>query len=363
MKIAVYCTGKMAEGLLPHLERNAEEIKIVYFVETKKREDSFHGYAVKSALEMNPEDFSLLIIASEKYYEDILKYMMENLNFEKLKDKIVSPQKAFEWFGARTYACVDTPWEENRAGVFQEYAQYYNAFYQEKDYKTEAETIDRLIRRYGNDVRKLINFGCGTGRHDRELSKLGYRCCGIDMSANMIRIAKETTLLKESFEVADIRSFYPKETYDAVISLFHVVSYQNSNEDVLNTFRSARRALDTNGLFIFDVWYGPGVLSDRPSVRMKKAETEGCHLIKIASPVMHDKENVVEVTNDILVVEKGTNCVRPFTEVHRMRYFFRPELELLLKLAGFELIDNLDCQTLGETNYDSWTSYFVTRAT
>lgn len=109
MKIAVYCTGKMAEGLLPHLERNAEEIKIAYFVETKKREDSFHGYAVKSAMEMNPEDFSLLIIASEKYYEDILKYMMENLDFEKLKDKIVSPQKAFEWFGTRTYVCVDTP--------------------------------------------------------------------------------------------------------------------------------------------------------------------------------------------------------------------------------------------------------------
>lgn len=45
-----------------------------------------------------------------------------------------------------------------------------------------------------------------------------------------------------------------------------------------------------------------------------------------------------------------------------MRYFFRPELEWILKNAGFELIENLDCKTLEETSFDSWTSYFIARA-
>ena len=45
-----------------------------------------------------------------------------------------------------------------------------------------------------------------------------------------------------------------------------------------------------------------------------------------------------------------------------MRYFFRPELEYYLNDAGFELLTNIDCRTLGDTNYDSWTSYFVARA-
>lgn len=44
-----------------------------------------------------------------------------------------------------------------------------------------------------------------------------------------------------------------------------------------------------------------------------------------------------------------------------MRYFFRPELEAYLKETDFELIDNIDCKTLKETSYDSWTSYFVAR--
>ena len=40
----------------------------------------------------------------------------------------------------------------------------------------------------------------------------------------------------------------------------------------------------------------------------------------------------------------------------------KPELEFYLKNAGFELVDNLDCMTLGKTGYDSWTSYFVAKA-
>ena len=49
-------------------------------------------------------------------------------------------------------------------------------------------------------------------------------------------------------------------------------------------------------------------------------------------------------------------------EVHHMRYFFRPEIEMLLEDAEFTLIDNLDCQTLGETDNDTWTSYFIAKA-
>lgn len=75
--------------------------------------------------------------------------------------------------------------------VFQEYAYYYNAFYRDKNYQEEAEQIDTLLKRYGENVTKLINFGCGTGRHDMELVKMGYACTGIDMSPMMIELARE----------------------------------------------------------------------------------------------------------------------------------------------------------------------------
>lgn len=251
--------------------------------------------------------------------------------------------------------------------TFKDYAYYYNAFYQDKDYKAEAAQIDSLLKRYGKDIVSIINFGCGTGRHDIELVKMGYQCAGIDLSSLMIDIARENAKRENlciDFSTADIRSFLPKTPHDAVISLFHVMSYQTKNSDILQAFRSARSALGQRrgGTFLFDAWYGPGVLSDKPCVRVKEVEDDKNRLVRIARPVMHDKENVVDVCYEVLVMNKATGQTKEINEVHSMRYFFRPELELLLQEAGFELLDNLDCHTLLETDYHSWTSYFAARA-
>ena len=118
----------------------------------------------------------------------------------------------------------------NSMEVFQDYAYYYNAFYQDKDYTAEAKQVDELLKKYGENVKNIINYGCGTGRHDIELAKIGYCCTGIDMSRLMIDIAKENSQNEKMpihFEVGDIRNYEPEKKYDAVISLFHVISYQN----------------------------------------------------------------------------------------------------------------------------------------
>lgn len=249
--------------------------------------------------------------------------------------------------------------------VFKDYAYYYNAFYQDKDYEAEALQVDSLLRKYGENIHKIINYGCGTGRHDLALSKLGYKCAGIDMSPLMIKIAQENAEAEKAgivFSVADIKTYGIEEKYEAVISLFHVMSYQNSNEDILSAFRAARAVLDQGGIFLFDVWYGPGVLSDKPVVRVKETEDERNKLIRIARPFMHEKENVVDVCYKVFVIDKETGYTRTLDEVHSMRYFFRPELEFYLQQTGFELVSHVDCNTLNETNWSSWTSYFIAKA-
>ncbi len=249
--------------------------------------------------------------------------------------------------------------------VFKDYAYYYNAFYQDKDYKAEATQVDVLLKKYGSNIHKIINFGCGTGRHDIELAKLGYQCTGIDISASMIDVAKQNAKGENSsvdFSVADIRFYQPEKQYDAIVSLFHVMSYQNGNQDILAAFQAARKTLRKKGVFLFDVWYGPGVLSDKPSIRVKQVEDKSTKIIRIAKPVIYEKKNVVDVNYEVLVMDKETCRVQIINEAHSMRYFFRPELEFLLNEAGFELMDNMDCRTLNDTDFYSWTSYFVARA-
>ncbi len=226
-----------------------------------------------------------------------------------------------------------------------------------------GKQIDVLFKKYGKNIKNVISFGCGTGKHDFELNKLGYSMTGIDMSSNMISIAQESASdkgIEELFSVADIREYEPSQKYDAVVSLFHVMSYQTTNEDLLDAFKSARKCLDKDGLFIFDAWYGPGVLTDLPGVREKKVIKQGCEILRIAKPVMHDKENVVDVNYEIIVMNNGS--YHTIEETHRMRYLFTQEIRLLLKLTGFELIDNVDCKDLKSTSYASWTSYFIAKA-
>ncbi len=250
---------------------------------------------------------------------------------------------------------------------FEEYARYYNLFYSDKDYSGEAKTVDHLIKKYGsytgsNTPLSLLNLGCGTGRHDRELSRLGYNTKGVDLSKEMIDIAvKNYGTDQVQFDVGDIRSYSDKVSYDICTSLFHVISYQNSNEDLTAAFATANRALKENGLFIFDCWYGPGVLSDKPAVRIKRVEDRDKIFIRHAVPDVFPEQDLVYVNYEVIVIDKTSGISESFTESHHMRYLFTPEIKLMLELNGFELICCLDCNTLDDVTFDSWTAYFIAR--
>lgn len=249
--------------------------------------------------------------------------------------------------------------------VFHDYAYYYNMFYGDKDYAGEAATIVELISRYAfaDYEKRILNIGCGTGRHDIELKQLGYRVHGLDLSREMIQIAQKNNedISGLTYEVQDAREFLVESKFDVVISMFHVMSYQNTNEDLQKVIACVNRALNINGIFIFDVWYGPGVLTDRPSVRVKRVEDSENLLIRIAEPVLHPNENIVDVKYDVNIINKISGVTRTIDEVHNMRYYFKPEIREMLEKNGMRLEACIDCSTLQEPDFDSWTVYFVAR--
>lgn len=247
--------------------------------------------------------------------------------------------------------------------VFHDYAYYYNLFYGDKDYAAEANTIKSIIEQYGkqNVTKRIFNIGCGTGRHDVVLNKLGYKVHGIDLSSEMINIAKSHVAGSNDFiyEVQDARNFAVKEPCDIIISLFHVMSYQNTNQDLSKVFNCVNKALNSGGLFVFDAWYGPGVLSDRPSVRVKRVEDRENFFVRIAEPVMYPNENIVSVHYDVNVINKLDGKIKQISETHNMRYFFKPEIEELLIQNGLKLLECIDCNTLKTPDFNSWTVYFI----
>jgi len=218
--------------------------------------------------------------------------------------------------------------------VFDSYARYYDLLYCDKDYAGEADYVANYIRMQAPQGKRILELGCGTGAHAEHLACMGYTVHGVDMSEAMLARAetRKATLSPEvaarlSFGLGDVRTVRTGETYDAVISLFHVMSYQATNADLEAAFETASVHLQPGGLFLFDFWYGPAVLIQKPEVRIKRLEDDEIKVTRIAEPVLRVNENVVDVNYTVFIEAKTTAQVEQLREKHRMRYFFLPELE------------------------------------
>jgi SAM-dependent methyltransferase len=248
--------------------------------------------------------------------------------------------------------------------VFNEYARYYDLLYRDKDYTAETDYIHNLIQSHSPGARTILNLGCGSGRHDRCLLELGYQITGVDLSEEMLNAAKcaATNNIFLKYIQGDARSVRLNETFDVVISLFHVMSYQTTNHDLLSAFSTAHNHLKPGGTFIFDCWYGPGVLTDPPTVRVKDLADDFFAVTRTAHPEIHSSENVVDVNYRILIKEKNSCKSREITETHRMRYLFVPEVENMLRQSGFELQSSEEWLTAAPLSMASWNALFTARS-
>lgn len=228
--------------------------------------------------------------------------------------------------------------------VFGDYARYYNVLYQDKDYAGEAGFVLSCLKGRQEAPRTLLDLGCGTGRHALEMARRGVRVTGVDMSGTMLEMGRQLLAATSDLppEVTpprllegDARAVRLDAQFDAVTSLFHVMSYQNTEEDALAVLETARRHLRPGGCFLFDFWYGPGVLTEPPTERDRVMEDERTRVRRHARPVHRVNDNIVEVHYDIRLTDKNSGKETTLSEVHCMRYWFLPELRYLARQAGF----------------------------
>jgi len=138
------------------------------------------------------------------------------------------------------------------------------------------------------------------------------------------------------FTQGDIRKINLKRGFDAVLLMFAVLGYQTEEADLLSTLRTARRHLRLDGLLIFDVWFGPAVLHQRPSRRTRTIPTPGGRLLRAASGKLDVHHHICTVQLHVRRFE-GDRLMGEVEENHAVRYFFPREIELLLDSTGFSL--------------------------
>lgn len=256
---------------------------------------------------------------------------------------------------------------EEACGVFGAYASFYDAFYAEKDYPREVDYLETVFSQHGIRAGAgVLDLGCGTGSHAVLLAQRGFRVLGVDRSAEMIvraeRKARESGV-DCAFRVADARSTDLHTTFDAVIAMFAVMSYQCTNSDVTAAFTTARKHLVTGGLFVFDVWFGPAVLAQRPGVRTLVVTTpEGESVTRTARPKLDLVRQTVQVDYEVVRSREGVVLER-IEESHTVRFFFPQELVHFLACTGFEMLALGPFLDLGrEPTEADWNVSVVARA-
>jgi SAM-dependent methyltransferase len=223
--------------------------------------------------------------------------------------------------------------------AFGRYATLYDLFYRDRDYDGEIAFVRKKLDQHAPQARSILDAGCGTGRHASALAHAGYDVAGVDASSQMIEQARSQVTSGPTFQVADLRQMDLGAEFDAAIALFHVVGYLATSADVERGISSIRRHLRVGGLFLFDFWYGPRVLVNEPLPRRKSVASNGQIITRVAEPRHLAHEQVVEVLYRIEIERGADEATEQFSELHRMRYFFRPELDGVLDRLGFSPVE------------------------
>lgn len=218
--------------------------------------------------------------------------------------------------------------------VFENYGKKYDdeAFVQgtigECDFIEQELKFDKSV--------KLLDVGCGTGRHSIELKKRGYLVTGIDLSDSLLAKAREKAEkqhLKIDFLKHDARELPFNNEFDVAIMLceggFPLMETDEMNYEIL---RNVTRSLTSAGKFIFTTLNGLFPLYH--SVEEFSASTSGegnaTYKSKTFDLMTFRDYNLVEIVDD-LGNKNEIEC--------NERYYMPSEISWLLKSLGFRKIE------------------------
>jgi SAM-dependent methyltransferase len=251
---------------------------------------------------------------------------------------------------------------------FKDYARCYDLLYQDKDYAAEVEYVARMVRSALPVARTILELGSGTGRHGRLLAAKGFGVHGVERSPEMVAQAQAASMTRPepmrgefTCEVGDARTVRLGRNFDAVISLFHVMSYQTSDEDLAAAFETAAQHLASNGTFLFDAWHGPAVLAQRPETRVKKVSDDELEVTRTARPTLDVARHTVNVHYDIECRDRLSGATEHFAEDHLVRYLFPEEIEALAARYGMSVSVTEEFMTGRSASPATWNIVYLLR--
>lgn len=132
------------------------------------------------------------------------------------------------------------------------FALFYDRLTENADYEVRSDYISNFFSKYGNGGQRVLDLACGTGTLCLLFSEKGYQVTGVDLSPNMLTVAKNKCP-ESAFICADIADFNAAEKFDFCTCTLDSINHLADINEVKKCFDSVYHCLEKGGLFIFDV--------------------------------------------------------------------------------------------------------------
>jgi SAM-dependent methyltransferase len=235
--------------------------------------------------------------------------------------------------------------------LYRELAEVYHEMYQHLfNYEQEFAFYRGALDRFA--AKKLIEFGCGTGNLARFFLQNQYAYLGIDLSENMLNIARREQP-QGRFQQGDLSSFSISETFDAALVTGRTLTYLYQTEALLGAFQGIHACLAPGGVLVFDAIDAAAMFLDFDA-REKQLDTGPYRRISHSRPTLNGAWTWHWEAD--YFVKKGNTYVFLDHDEAELRAFTPDELALLLKMRGFELLEMVKKDTYTWPDH-----YFVAR--
>lgn len=265
-------------------------------------------------------------------------------------------------------------------GSYTVFAYVYDELMDNVPYDEWAEYLKKLLREQGVTEGIVCELGCGTGQMTRRLAQSGYDMIGIDLSEDMLEVAREEEFseLSENFSedletpetkengilylCQDMRKFELYGTVAAVVSICDSMNYITLPEDLLSVFRLVNNYLDPNGVFIFDLntehkyrdVIGDSTIAENRediSFIWENTYDAGTKLNEYALTLFMESET-----------KKGKEPLyEKYEEVHVQRAYSLEEIKELLQKAGLRFVAAYNVMTHDTPDENCERMYIVAR--
>jgi len=214
-------------------------------------------------------------------------------------------------------------------------------------YEKHFGFIEGAFEKYHKKVHSILDLACGTGIHSLYFARKGYKVVGIDLSSDMLNIARQkarTEGLEIEFLEGDIMDLHFNKEFDAAICVNQSVMSCISHSDICDFLNGVKNALKESGIFIVDF------LSEYHTGESTTKETFDSDGLKIECIRESKYDEIRQIGIDkttYFVTDDGVTS--RFEGYGEGRVFYPQEMLFYLKSMGdFKMLGLHKCWSLNE---------------